>query len=206
MTWLQFIVAIVDAIAWPSVILVAVLVISPHLKILLPRLRSVGPQGVELFPQSSEKIPTADDLDSNLEEGNLQPLEDCVAAQIENKNKADLENIKLEDRQNALLRALTLRQLEKYFALAYADIFGSQIEILDELNARPMSREEAQRRFKTLQSTYPAFENVSLDQYAAYLLRWKLVREQNGRYEITPTGRNFLTFIAQHGLSKQRAL
>ena len=131
MNWLEFIDSIIESLAWPTVAAIAVAVFAPMVKTLAPRLHKVGPQGMELFPQSSqsESAPLNDAIDfSSIE---LDPLEDKVAAETEKKNLESLEAYSDDKKPAVLLRALTAQQMHKNFAIAYANIYGGQLRALD---------------------------------------------------------------------------
>ncbi|WP_074787284.1 hypothetical protein [Roseovarius tolerans] len=118
----------------------------------------------------------------------------------------ELEAIPADKRQEKLIRGLTYRLLEKTFFAAYADIFGSQIRALEELNSRNISKSEADLMFKELQREFEPFKVWTLEKYLTFLFRFEFIEISEDVYSITQTGRNFLVFLSLHGLTKERSL
>lgn len=133
-----------------------------------------------------------------------EPLTDPVAIELEEKIKRDLENIDPKEKEQRLVRALTYSQLNRHFALAYANIFGSQIRALDRLNAQSITHFEAQQLFEELQKDNDLFKDWTLSNYLQFLYAWRFIKEEGGALHITPTGQNFLLFITTSHLSKDR--
>ena len=87
MNYLEFIVAILEALAWPSAIILAAWILLPHLRPLLPRLRKAGPAGVEFFPQDQQKDVSPDKAKSELSDVKLEPFQDEHAAECQSRRK-----------------------------------------------------------------------------------------------------------------------
>lgn len=205
-TWLPHAALALDllkSIAWPIAIVIAACMFRGEIGKLLPRLHKLGREGIEFRPDQDDaaltepeggRLPKASDL----------PLDDPMAQEIEDENRQDLERFKDEDRVAVLLRALTFQQMNKVFAIIYANIFGSQIETLRLLNGRPVPVVEAAQMFSNLQAARPQFADWDLAAYLGYLKLHKLIFEERGTLFITETGRNFLRFLVDHRLREDR--
>ncbi len=200
---LALIEAVLTAALWPTAIVIVAWFFSEEIRTLLPSLVRVGPTGAEFDPGHQRRKADVS-LETELRGSENTPLTDPMALQIERDNESELQKFPDEQRQKVLLRALTTTQLEKFFALAYADIFGSQIRALDILNGRTVSKAEAKKLFETLKREDPIFEDWDLDRYMNYLVSWRFIEDKGDHYEMTVTGRNFLRFVTSIGLSKER--
>ena len=86
------------------------------------------------------------------------------------------------------------------------NIFGSQIEVLEFLNATPATRDKLKSDFEKLKQSQEAFSSWGLDEYLQYLKNWQFIVEENDRFQITSTGNLFLTFLAMQQLDKNKPL
>jgi hypothetical protein len=153
-----------------------------------------------LNPSSVGPSAAAENVVSN----RLGDLTDPAAATIEARNSKDLLSVAELSKQAVLLRALTTQELHKHFALAYSNIFSSQINALDALNSRAVTYEEAKEMFTKLQEEKEPFREWTLQKYLNFLVVWGFIARTQDGYEITETGRNFLNFLVSNGLSKDR--
>lgn len=195
---------LLKGLAWPVAVAVVAFVFRHELIRVVPRITSVGPNGIVMAPSDqNSKVPES--LDSTkLSANRMEPLVDPMAIEIESKNRELLETMRVEDREDRLLRSLTFEQMNKSFGIAYANIFGSQIGFLKSRNSLPISRQDAEIYFNNVKAAYPSLEGWSLDQYLQFLLSWRFIEENHGMLSITMTGRSFLQFIVAHGLSENR--
>ncbi|WP_324753576.1 hypothetical protein [Roseovarius sp. Pro17] len=203
----EFIVAFFKATAWPGAVILVAFWFSKEVRTLIPRISKVSLAGVEIsHPVQQTNDPK--ELDKEiLQKGNADKLTDPVARQIEEANLEDLNNLDPEDsrkREKVLLRSLTQQQMQKLFAIAYANIFGSQIRALHELNSRSISVEEAEEMFTELKREQPALENWTLKRYLDYLFVWRFIDKKGDAISITETGKNFLHFLVLNSLSESR--
>ncbi len=125
---------------------------------------------------------------------------------MESQNFAALAKFHEGDVTNVLVRELTLEQLRRSYALAYANIYGSQIRLLRDLETRDLTRFDVEKRYEDLRLSHPIFNQWSVNQYMLFLINWKFVIEEGGLFKITETGSNFLKFLADFGLSEERNL
>lgn len=208
-TWIPYLLLAGDllkGIAWPTALVVAACLFRGELRGLLARVSKATREGVEFSPVHQETTAARTDSGANLNVEKLPELFDPRAIEVEQTNKSFLAEIPAEKREERLLRALTIQQMNAGFSKAYADIFGSQIRTLHLLNSRNIPRSEAEKLFSNLQAEHPVFETWDLDKYLKFLRAWHFVNEADGQISITATGRGFLQFLIAHGLSEDRAL
>jgi len=202
-SWLEFFAIVLPAYAWAIAAIVVAIIFRPIVGKVLPRLAKLGPSGAEFHREVSQR--STDVAPPAIQSPhNEEPLTDPVAIELEEKIKRDLENIDPKEKEQRLVRALTYSQLNRHFALAYANIFGSQIRALDRLNAQSITHFEAQQLFEELQKDNDLFKNWTLSNYLQFLYAWRFIKEEGGALHITPTGQNFLLFITTSHLSKDR--
>lgn len=192
------------ALAWPIAAIAIARIFRTEIKNLFLRVTKVSFSGAE-FGLSHQKSPEDSVEKKSLSQIETNELADPTMQRIESKNSKELATFQPEDREKILLRALTVAQLEKNFSIAYTSIFGSQIRALDLLNSRAVARVEAEELFKANSEGDTVLSSWTLDQYMNYLLAWEFVEYHDGTYKITETGRNFLRFLTNTGLSKERA-
>jgi hypothetical protein len=205
-TWipyLEIVLEFIRAIAWPVAAIIGASIFSKELKSLLPRIRKIGPTGFELDTAFQNDF-GPNDMPERVVSNTLGNLNDPVAATIEARNLADLKSVPDAHKEAVLLRALTTQELFKYFALAYSNIFSSQIGVLEILNTRKVDNSDAKEMFRKLQDEKEPLRELTLEKYLNFLFIWKFIKHEEGAYEITETGRNFLSFIVTTGLSKDR--
>ncbi len=203
----EFIVAFFKATAWPGAVVLVAFWFSKEVKTLIPRISKVSLSGVEIS-QSVQRANDPKELDKGiLKGGDADKLNDPVARKIEEKYVADLDKLDPNDsgeREKALIRSLTQQHMQKHFAIAYANIFGSQIRALHELNSRNITIEEAEKMFVELKLEQPALETWTLEQYLNYLFVWRFIDKNGNAISITETGKNFLHFLVLNSLSESR--
>lgn len=206
MSWLEFIADMAGHVAWPIAIVVLALAFRSKVDELLPRITKIGSSGVELSLPKQSTEASGELQSEEISDTKLVPLRDDVALSIERRNKEALDKFSSDanEREELLLRALTAQQMEKNFLLVYQGIFGSQIRALRLLNERNIPRAEAENLLKVLKAEEPALGDWTLDQYLNFLLRWRLISVDAEQIVITETGRNFLIFLVQQGLSEDR--
>ena len=199
---LSFLNDLAKAIAWPFAAIVAVWLFRGELKELLPKLTRVGFGGAE-FTTMDQQNTKGPETTLVLPSENLAPLDDTVAQGFEEANLQALQGLDAEQREPALIRALTFAQLENVFERAYAGIFGSQLRTLNLLNGREVTRKDVETLFSDYQEKSNLLHGWTVDEFMNYLIVWELVVLQESTYFITPTGRNFLKYLVANGRSQE---
>jgi len=210
--WFQLVEVFADvlkAVAWPFVVFFVALIFSKDVKALLPRINKLGPSGVELESLNKQKSLPKVSSEENFAKRELDEIRDPVAKRFEEENFRALNSLEIDDQfdlEKILVRSLTLQQLQKHLAIIYANIFGSQIRALKELNIAPISRAKAATMYSEVKEEEPALKDWDLDEYLNYLFAWDLIEfdEEHGEFRITETGKSFLHFLVLSGLSENR--
>lgn len=204
----ELLASLIKGVAWPITVFMFGFYFRKEIGEAIPRIVKFGAAGVEMsVPKQLKNTPKETLSEEVISDKYLENLKDPVAAELEEKNRQDLNALAPKaqsEREDLLLRALTVQQMMKSFGIAYSGIFGSQIRALHSLNSRPIPRSEAEELLSQLKITTPSLGQFSIDDYMAYLLNWRFVQFVGGKYSITETGREFLKFILDNGLSEER--
>jgi hypothetical protein len=155
------------------------------------------PQAVLALP---EDIAKRRELVKNY--GGNSPL---VTNEIQNlKNDLNTLQFPLDSAETAetLIRHLAVTQLLQRAEFLYRTIFGSQIQAMRVMNTEgPQSDGVIRAFYETARTAAPKFYGeYTFEQWIDFLIRNRVVVVENGRYEITPYGREFLSFLVGQGL------
>lgn len=195
---------LLKGVSWPAAAFGVIYLFRNQLSDVLSRLIKASPTEFLFRPIDQTVNENQEIASSKISTEHLEKIEDEVARHIEENNRAELVKLPVDQREGALLRALTIQQLHKSFAIIYSNIFGSQIRTLRRLNSGEISKGDALKMYESLLSEEPALSEWDLDRYLKYLLHWELIVEVDGWYAITNTGRSFLIFLDHAGLSEDR--
>jgi len=107
----------------------------------------------------------------------------------------------------ALLGYATGFWIAVHFYHIYNLIWGSQIALLNFLNAKIYATVEDLRGFYDFAAIqYPdTYASYSFDQYINFLRSQNLLRVDNDVYQITVKGRSFLLFLVNQALNQNKA-
>ena len=116
-------------------------------------------------------------------------------------------NLSDEQRQKVLIRHLAHTQMISEFQLISMSVFGSQIELLSQLNENfpnGMNHEAVRNFFDNVRSAYvQEFDSWDLGRYLLYLEEGtSLLRRDAERIYITGKGREYLIWRTQNGIAK----
>ena len=200
--------------SWPLVVLIivvfALILFRKPISDLIPKIRSlgIGKTGLEthspqLLQKEQEKKSPAEEMMRAFDNKLLLDREDIIKKDLESKvlNQGEMLNV--------LIRHLAMTQLTLRFEYLNSLIWGSQIEILQNLNSSPhgMTVELIKPRYDFAADIYSVqFANYSFEKYLDFLISNILIVNQDNRYFITVLGREFLTFLVQTGRTGFRVL
>ena len=138
-------------------------------------------------------------IDNNLSEAQKQVREFVMQ---------ELEEFPENQKMNVLIVSVATERLQKHFALAYANIFGSQIRALELLNQRNkvILIGEASAMFTELQSQHEEFRDWTLERYLSYLRNFDLIEISDREIRLTPIGKDFVVWLGVVGLDKGKLL
>jgi len=94
-----------------------------------------------------------------------------------------------------------------YFNKTYNNIYGSQIRILQRLNASVFETKETLRSFydDACRAFPNVYESYSYDDYLKFLFINGLIFEEGKSIKITILGKDFLTYMVQSNFSFEKA-
>jgi hypothetical protein len=204
MAWVQTFLDFVKHIAWPVVVLTLAFCFRRDLHYLATRVTIAGPAAVEFDPQRQLTIPP-------LTPGELKELPGLARTKVMGELEAELhKQLQLFDADKRLdltVHYLAQSRLEQLFEWIYAQIFGSQIATLRSLMAAPGTLADVISYFDNVKSSEGArYQNVSFDQWSAFLRNQQLIRVVGDRVEITDLGRDFLLFLSARGRPENKPL
>lgn len=208
-TWLQVLTIVFDVIkqlVWPLVVITLVYWFRSEIRVLIPKLKRAGPEGVEF--ESTERQQAA----SVSPPGELKQLPGISRTPaIERVERVLRANINQQyphatEREDHLTRFLAEAHLVAHFERTYRIIFGSQIDGLKILNQRgDVPENEAREFFQQVQQKYPeVYRTYGYDDWLGFLLRRDLIERRNGNIVLTDIGRDFLLYMTTCGLFENK--
>ncbi len=116
----------------------------------------------------------------------------------------ELENLSKDagQREKLLIRAIAVWQVNHENERVARYIFGSQLEILLLLNARPSGEtlEKVRAIYDRAVQNFPAiYTSYSFEPYLGYLERAQFVTREGDRLTVTPRGKAFLHYLVAIG-------
>ncbi|EHP92853.1 hypothetical protein [Methylorubrum extorquens] len=191
------------SLAWPIVVTIIAFRYKDEFKQVTPRVKRLGPSGLELDVPNAQEHVTNDVLSSsgNLKSKTYMPKPSPPIAALEERLRIEVEKIEEANRVDVLLRELATTRLVAAFEFILSLIFGSQIEGLKALDERSqVTVEEAKEFFKQYYNTNPDFYTKGFEGWIGFLEVQELVKQENGMVRITDFGREFLVFLTQRRL------
>lgn len=87
----------------------------------------------------------------------------------------------------------------RHFDTIYNSIFGSQIRLLEDLNTlRPSTKETLSHYYQSAKLNNPSFfENYAYEDYLDFLANFNLIIKEDGIYQITILGVDFLKYLTE---------
>jgi hypothetical protein len=124
------------------------------------------------------------------------------------KENVDFANLQTDaDRILNLLNYATIVLISKDNEKIYSEIFGSQIGLLQKLNASDDETADSLNIFYTTSTAqYPgAFDNFPYDRYLGFLYHWSLIKDDRDYILITSRGMDFLKYLTETRKHLQKA-
>ena len=204
--WKEFFI-LIAAVAWPASLLLIAYWFKGSIAEVIKRLSNVEVGNLKLGLQhpQQQSLEKNEELKTRLQSIAKNGLDPNVLSQFEKSISDDLKKLNDSDRLPWLVTSLAQAIAEKIFAIAYANIFGSQIIALKELNTRgPHVIEAAEKYFQELRERDPLFSDWNLGHYLHFLKVFNFIEEKDSTYSITAFGKEFLLFLTRYQLSEQR--
>lgn len=212
-TWLPYLALAFDfakAAVWPFVVVFAVASFRKQLLDLINRVwaMKVGVVSVKFYAEKERQIAKTDPS-PEVSESIVRKLPKTPAiADGEKRVLVQLKDFPTQDHQALLVNAVAVLQLEKHFALVYANIFGSQIRALQSLNERGgiVGIDEGIAFFGEVKNRFPELQDWTFDRYVAFLRSNLLISVDDTTVSLTDVGRDFIQFVVRYGLSTEKHL
>ena len=141
----------------------------------------------------------------------MKAFDSIILLDYEERIKKDLENRRIDDKKaiEILCRHLAGTQIALNFEQIYSTIWGSQINLLKYLNSRVPTGDTADNLkvifYETAAIIHPLiYAGYPFENYLYFLRSRTLIMEENGIYNITNLGRDFLVYMMQTGKSEAR--
>lgn len=205
--------AIAKAVAWPIAVIILgtifMLIFKPQIIDLFNRIKKVGLKVIEVSAEQSQKI-VEPQRSSHVEEL-MRVTDSLILKEQEGRIEKDIMDKKLngDNLKKVLVRHLAISQILFYFEQINNVIWGTQIQLLEELNTKPVgeTKDDLKRFYEYGASLYPTtYEKYAFENYLSYLIVSQLITEKEGRYFITQLGREFLVYLVSSGKTKLRML
>ena len=197
-----------NSIAWPAaVVVIAILFMAMFrrpLERLLDRTKKIGTAGLDASAATAQE--TSIERPPSGAEESLARFDNRLLVEQETAIRNELSARRIDspvERERVLVRHLAATQIRSHFERLYHLIFGSQLSMLQQVNAATsFGRDEARASYDFAVMGSPDFyANYSFDQWLNFMISQNLVRADGDVITITVPGREFLTFLIQEGLS-----
>lgn len=210
--------ALLSALAWPSVALIAIFLFRDSLKRFLERATEVGLSGIKALPPpqrsskdagSSTAIEIGDETPALREA--LREFDNRLVVEAEERVTKNLDEKKLQGvgREKFLLRNFVTLAIIQRFEHAWFYIWGSQLRALNALNSfKPngMPKSALKEFYDEGRAAHPTFyTNYSFEDWFHFMETWELVRVDDGICRLTVAGEEFLKFLVHTGLTTNKA-
>ena len=174
---------------------------------LFSRVKSIGKGWVAL---DGEQQKSKSEVDPQKEaESLMRQFDSALIREVESIIKEEFNKKKLLGAEGipVLIRSVAALSIAYAFSETYRVIWGSQLSLLDYLNAQAPQPVVALRGFYNLgTSQYPFYYTAySFEQWLGFLKDQLLIREDGGLIGITVRGREFLAYLTTQGLSRNKA-
>ena len=202
LAWFNAAIDLLNVLVWPIVVGILIgWVFRKKIAGLIDRIRKIGKEGIEAGPPPQSDATAAPLRDEQIEKSQADPdplfeeRTQILKMQLD-ETEAALDRVGV-NRETALLRALARANSVAHFEAAYNQIWGSQISLLQKLNAvKNATVEEIAQIYSSAASSFPTiYSNYTVNQWLGFLQTYSLVTQTDNMVEITPTGQAFLKHI-----------
>ncbi|MBB1091642.1 hypothetical protein HUU61_10095 [Rhodopseudomonas palustris] len=200
MQYLNSLIELAKAIAWPASIVWAAWYFRDPLIAQLPRITKVGP--VTLDPPPTQiAIPTTSSADDITKEITGYISQDLIA------EGRQIIDEKVPTQVDKTAEISSLRTVAAGFMIAglferlNGIIFGSQLILLQLANSAPVNIEGAREQYERAALLFSTtYVNYTFEQWLNFLENSALLKkESDGLLHITKRGRGFLSYLVQNG-------
>jgi hypothetical protein len=213
----------IDAFAWPSVFLLAIVVFlllfRRPIADLIGRARRMG-FGNKSIDLGDAALPTAEqqktlDAPKTIEpklSAQRPPPPNVPVADIESEIEAAIKSggLSPELQRAWLIRTVALLRLARGHEVSYRVIVGSQLTLLVQANsATPPTMSQARQAYEAAKAAYPdAYRTFTFESWIHWPVNAGLLRIDTGGPEqllrITPVGQDFLHYLVDNSLTSPK--
>ncbi|MDD3735060.1 MAG: hypothetical protein PHO31_01115 [Candidatus Pacebacteria bacterium] len=196
----ELILEFIKIIIWPGLISIFIFKFKNEIKGLINRIVSAEfPGGIKVNLPLEQKTP-----DKNIPE----EIKDSIEIK---KEFSDKELNDLQRQINVLLSQINTLRTALIFERIYQTIFGSQINLLEELRLKGTNGvfyEDIAAYYQQIRIKWPDLNSYPLENYLNYLINSGLVEvffdNEKKKCRITPLGIDFLEYIKKLNYSKEK--
>lgn len=206
--FLQILFDLIKGTIWPISIIFLILIFKNDIRLLLPRLRKFGVQGVEVDPVDNQRR-AEPDIGSTRNSKAIISNNTPVISAVESRILKNLEQFDKSDHESILVRALAEEQLVSTFERINRLIFGSQLLMLRRLNDQnSMLITEAEQIYETeAKMKYnEEYKDQTFQNWLDFLLKMELIYIRDDKLYITIYGIEMLAYYTRHRMFWPRAL
>ena len=197
------IIELITGLAWPTVVAAPAVYFRDEIRNLLRRVSKIGLDGAEFGTSMGQlSAPISRDIDFQ----NLAALGFDGTPVIETVERKLLQQVSLvqEDKRIPFLsRLLAQAQIELFFERTDAFIYGSQIDLLRLIQSAGgrISVSDAEAFFQEAKSkTGSYYDRAEFPDWFSFLMRSELALQDHKTIELTPVGREFISYLNSRGL------
>ena len=209
MAWADLFIRGFHELAWPVAAAWIAWYFRDPIVALLPRVNKIGPVGLETASTQQSGAPVPGEVSN----ASLKRIEGSVSPELLEEGKELIEKAFARDQSELkksehLLTLSSALLISGLFERTYAHIFGSQIILLQQANAAPVSTDEARGIYDRAKGIWPAiYQTYTFEQWVGFLevAFLLLAKTADGRqFIITARGRGFLRYMVENGYSPAR--
>jgi hypothetical protein len=206
---------LISLLSWPTVVLIGIGFFRRSISALISRrLSKLGPAEFEKESEEQKKEIETKQLEKFRAEplqlvARSAPIDPVIAPQVQAlRAELDQRATDPQQREELLLQSVATWQLNHKHARTARFIFGSQVQLLQELNGKPIgeSLENLKKHYNEAVQTFPnTYQNYSYAQYMKFLNQNGLIMVIVDRVTLTPEGRAFLAYLVWSGDTVKKA-
>jgi hypothetical protein len=202
--------SLIGVISWPLALILVAKTFRPLiLHVLADRGISFEGFGAQLRidARKASQIDSANIPDSTLSGARFKLPRTVAVEQREIVLREAIAQLPQAEVIDVAVNALAIEQLDKAFALAYIDIFGSQLVLLQRINERggTISISDGEEFFSEVKFRFPEFSDWDFEKYTNFLVQRNLLRRSSS-VDLTDLGKDFIHFVIRFGLRTDKPL
>ncbi|MHC4633017.1 MAG: hypothetical protein ACYS9C_17365 [Planctomycetota bacterium] len=193
-------IAIAIVVVVPICVIFFCIYFQQNIRAFIDRSKSIQGRGINIDASGKPQNPARTE-DSSVDEL-MKAFDNPILKEQEQRIKADFKTRGVQneaDKIEILTRHLAATQIGLACVTIDAQIYGSQVTLLQFLNTKHnLPKERLKTFYDAAVSIYPnIFQNYSYEQYLAFLINWGLIIEKDNNFSITQFGVEFLSYLTK---------